>query len=84
MRRKPHAPAAVRREIRKRFRVLRAERDLTQPEVAVKADIGFGRYLQIEHGHVEPSDEELKRLARVLGVEPTQVLPATIHDEART
>lgn len=83
MKRKPIHSAATRREIRKRFRVLRAERDLTQPEVAVKSDIGFGRYLQIEHGDVEPTPEELKRLGRVLGVEAESVLPDSIPVGAR-
>lgn len=59
-----------------RLRVLRAERDITQMDLALKARISHNRYWRIEAGYVTATDEELARIARALKATPQDVYPS--------
>lgn len=50
-----------------RLRVLRAERLLSQMDTAARAGISHNRYWRIENGYTEPTPDERRELARVLG-----------------
>lgn len=65
------------KELTRRLRVLRAEREVTQRDLAQKAHIPVGRYWDIENGYRMPDQNELARLARVLKVTPEDILPAS-------
>jgi transcriptional regulator with XRE-family HTH domain len=52
-----------------RLRVLRAEVDVTQMDLAIKAGISLSRYWRIESGYEQPTDAERARLAKALRVE---------------
>lgn len=60
-----------------RLRVLRAERDWNQREVAKRLGCGLDRYWKIENGHTEPDDDEIKKLARIFRVPTTDVFPSS-------
>lgn len=49
-----------------RLRVLRAERDVTQMDVARDAGISHNRYWRIENGYEQPTADECKSLAKAL------------------
>ena len=51
-----------------RLRVLRAEREITQYDLAIAAGIGMARYWRIEKEYLTPTDAELEALATALGV----------------
>jgi DNA-binding XRE family transcriptional regulator len=51
-----------------RLRVLRAERDVTQMDLAQQAAISHNRYWRIENGYEQPTADECKSLAKVLKV----------------
>jgi XRE family transcriptional regulator, regulator of sulfur utilization len=53
---------------------LRVARQLTQKELALKADIVPMYLLQIERGRRDPSMAVLRRLAHALGVRPRDLL----------
>lgn len=59
-----------------RLRVLRAERRITQMDLSVKARVSMFRYWRIENGYIQPTDEELKALARALKVTAADIFPA--------
>lgn len=61
-----------------RLRVLRAERGLSQMNVAAKAKIALYRYWQIENGYKEPTPEERVALAKVFKVDQAFVFPEAI------
>lgn len=48
-----------------RLRVLRAEFDLSQMDVADALGCGHNRYWRIENGYQEPGSDELKKLAKL-------------------
>lgn len=58
-----------------RLKVLRAERAVTQFALYDAAKIGPGRYWQIEAGRTTPTEAEMKRLSRVLGVPAGDIFP---------
>lgn len=59
-----------------RLRVLRAERDWTQYEVASRMGLKTTfRYWQIEHEQTEPTEEERRKLARIFGVAEVDIFP---------
>ena len=59
---------------RRTLRVLRAERDLTQKLISVRANLTQTRYWQIEHGEGAPlRKEERTAIARVLEVAPHEI-----------
>lgn len=53
-----------------KLRFLRDEREMTQVELAQKADVSAGLVGQIEHGKVQPSFKTLEKLAGAFGVSP--------------
>lgn len=56
------------------LRVLRAERDVTQEQVARKAGLSAARYWQIENGYRHPATpDEQKVIAAALDVKVTDV-----------
>ena len=66
-----------------RLRVFRAERRWTQWEVARRARIPKYRYWAIENEQTEPTVAERRRLARVLGADPTAIWPVPSPEVAR-
>ena len=63
--------------MKNRLRVLRAERDgISQRDTALKAGIALDRYWRIENGYADPTDDEIKKLARVFrGATPEDLFP---------
>jgi transcriptional regulator with XRE-family HTH domain len=51
-----------------RLRVLRAERRLSQDELAAKLGVSQAQYSKLERGFAEPNTEQRKVLARVFKV----------------
>jgi transcriptional regulator with XRE-family HTH domain len=51
-----------------RLRVLRAERRLSQDELAAKLGVSQAQYSKLERGFAEPNAEQRKVLARVFKV----------------
>lgn len=63
-----------------RLKVLRAERDITQMDLALKIDMSRDRYWRIENGYEEPTDAERVQLAKALKVAEADLgfeIPAT-------
>jgi len=58
---------------RNRLRVLRAEREVTQIEVARRTGIQMTRYWRIEKGYDAPTDAERARLAKALRVDESEL-----------
>ena len=52
-----------------RLRVLRAEYKISQLDLALKVGLSRDRYWRIENGYDDPSDSELRKLAKALRVE---------------
>jgi transcriptional regulator with XRE-family HTH domain len=63
------------KDITRRLRLIRTERDLTQRDTAIKADMPTMRYWEIENGYRTPTDAEVSRLARALKVDRTAIVP---------
>ena len=55
----------------KQIKEEREKLNLTQAEVAEKADITVNYYAMIERGEVNPSYEKIKSIARVLKIKVT-------------
>ena len=53
-----------------KFKRLREERVLSQRELARGADLAYGTVWRIENGFSEVHPSTIRKLARVLGVEP--------------
>lgn len=66
---------------RNRLRVLRADKRAkagkgwSQLDVAHRANMPPGRYWRIENGYDEPLPQELSTLAKVFGVEASELFP---------
>lgn len=58
-----------------RLRVLRAEHDLSQMEVAAHLGCGHHRYWRIENGFQEPTPIEQAKLARLLRTTVEDIFP---------
>lgn len=56
------------RKARNRLRVLRAERGVTQMDLALKAGLSLSRYWRIENGYETPDTGERGRLAKALRI----------------
>lgn len=61
-----------------RLRVLRAEKKLSQLDVATHTDIKEYRYWRIENGYEIPSEDERARIAKALDVEVSALEPQTV------
>lgn len=62
------------RGIRNRLRVLRAERRMTQFQLARKSRINTATVSLIENEHLVPTEEQRERLARALNADVTELL----------
>ena len=58
-----------------RLRVLRAEKRISQMDVAERAHMGHNRLWKIENGYVQPDDDERAAIAKALGVPVSDVFP---------
>jgi transcriptional regulator with XRE-family HTH domain len=57
-----------------RLRVLRADRELTQSQLARRAGLNVTRYWQIENGEgLPPTKDERAAIAKVLGITPQAI-----------
>jgi transcriptional regulator with XRE-family HTH domain len=57
-----------------RLRDLRVRRALTQEELADKADVGTNTVARLEHNETEPHMSTLRKLARALNVDPSELI----------
>lgn len=60
-------------EIAKKFKKARKEVDLTQLEVAEKANVSVNYYARIERGEVSPSLETLKDIMKILKIKSLEI-----------
>lgn len=63
------------RKSRNRLKVLRAEREITQMDLALKVGLSRDRYWRIENGYEEPTDDERARLSKALRAETSELWP---------
>lgn len=63
------------KNIPNRLRVLRAERRVSQHEVARALKCSQSRVSLLENGFAPPTDSDIKRLCRLLGVERSDIFP---------
>lgn len=62
------------KKARTRLRVLRAEQEVTQRQLALRAGLSPSRYWQIESGEgSEPSPDEKTAVAAALGVKASEI-----------
>ena len=59
----------------KHIKVLRIEKDFTQQEVAVRAEITPSYMSRIESGTISTSVEKLYRIAKAMRCKPSELLP---------
>jgi len=55
------------------FKDARLKKGLTQVEVAKKAGLGDNTYPKIERGISKPSPESIKKLVKVLDIDPSKI-----------
>lgn len=65
----------LRIKIGKNLKSARINRDMTQEEVADKADIHPNYYARIERGEVNPSQEKMYQICKALKVKSSDILP---------
>ena len=58
----------------KRLKAVRAERGLTQQQLAERAGISGGYYARLERGEQDPTLSVIERLAKALGVKVGRLL----------
>lgn len=68
-------PDSTTRKVAKRLKALRLDRDLTQSDVAEKADMSTNYYAKIERGELRPSVDIYERLAKALKVTASDIFP---------
>jgi transcriptional regulator with XRE-family HTH domain len=61
--------------IANRLRDVRVLKRITQIQLRLSTGINQSKISLIENGYVKPREDEKKRLARVLGVEPQDIFP---------
>jgi transcriptional regulator with XRE-family HTH domain len=59
-----------------RLRVQRADRRITQLDLAIKIGMSTGRLWRIENGYLSPTETEKAALAKALKVKPHDLFPA--------
>ena len=64
----------LRKELGSKIRKAREAAELTQAEVATKADINVSYYAEIERGEVNPSVDKLHSILKVLKVKSFNIL----------
>lgn len=72
--------------ITRRLRVLRAAKPISQRDLAIKAKLPHGRYMEIERGYRSPEQAEIERIAKALNVAPTEIVssPADLLREVQS
>jgi transcriptional regulator with XRE-family HTH domain len=70
------------RRMENRVRVRRAEKRVTQFEIATKTAIGQTRLSRIENGLIEPTADEIDALVRVLDTTREELFP-TLAEQQR-
>lgn len=63
------------KKVAKKLKSLRLERNLTQVELAKKADISSNYYAKIERGEIRPSVDMYERIAKALKVTASDIFP---------
>ena len=63
------------------LRVARAERRITQLDLAHRIGINPGRYWKIENGYVEPTSQERSALARALKKSVAELFPGIAREQ---
>ena len=63
------------KKVAKKLKSLRLDRDLTQADIAEKAEMSTNYYAKIERGEVRPSADIYERLAKALKVTSSDIFP---------
>jgi transcriptional regulator with XRE-family HTH domain len=61
-----------------RLRVVRADRNITQLDTALKAGLPHGRYWRIENGYRLPTPQEQAAIAKALKADVAEVFPQAV------
>ena len=61
-------------KIGKRLKEIREQALLTQQELADDAGLQFATISRIENDHVDPHFSTIKKLAKALGIDPSQLV----------
>lgn len=64
----------INKALGKNIRALRKKKELTQEELAYKADLDYSYINQIENGKRNPSMEAVERIAKALGTKVQNLL----------
>ena len=67
-------------KVTNRLRVFRAERRLSQMELARRSRVSTNRIWRFENGYAEATSDEQARLAKVLRIEVSELFP--VADDA--
>ncbi len=59
-----------------KLKEIREQKELTQEEVAKKAEISANYYAKIERGTINTSIEKANKIAKALGVEVSDIFPS--------
>lgn len=65
----------VLKEVGKKLKAAREKKEMTQAEVAEKADMNVNYYARIERGEENPTLELLQRIIKALKVKSSDILP---------
>lgn len=58
-----------------RLRVLRADRRISQMDLALEVGMGRDRLWRIENGYTEPTEDEMVAIANALGAQVDEAFP---------
>lgn len=65
----------ARKPVANRLRVLRADKKLSQHDVALALECSQSRVSLIENGYEPPTDDDVKRLVKLFRVEASAIFP---------
>jgi DNA-binding XRE family transcriptional regulator len=66
---------SYKKEVGKKLKEARESKNLTQSDLAKKADINVNYYARIERGEENPSLEVLQKLFKALNIKSSDILP---------
>lgn len=66
---------------RRTLQRFRFELNLTQQEVAFACDIHLNRYWRIEHGFIDPTEDEQELIAKALKTTVAEAFPDMVDDD---
>jgi transcriptional regulator with XRE-family HTH domain len=69
--------SGARDTLRSRLRMFRAARGYSQLRTEQRAKLARGQYWRIENGYDTPTDRELRRIAKALGISTDDLIPTT-------